>query len=112
MGENLNQVAADLKTLLADKEQIAVLEERNRMARELHDTLAQGVAGLVLQLEAVKHHLNEGEVVEQPGRSLAYITRGAGSSDEKTLREGQLVDTRDFKYKALSDSQLILVYEN
>jgi NarL family two-component system sensor histidine kinase YdfH len=57
-------VAADLQTLLADKEQIAVLEERNRMARELHDTLAQGVAGLVLQLEAVKHHLNEGEVAE------------------------------------------------
>jgi redox-sensitive bicupin YhaK (pirin superfamily) len=57
-------------------------------------------------------HLNEGEVVEQPGRSLAYITRGAGSSEDKTLREGHLVDTRDFKYKALSDSQLILVYEN
>jgi NarL family two-component system sensor histidine kinase YdfH len=34
------------------------------MARELHDTLAQGVAGLVLQLEAVKHHLNEGEAAE------------------------------------------------
>ena len=64
LGENLNQVAADLQTLLADKEQIAVLEERNRMARELHDTLAQGVAGLVLQLEAVKYHLNEGEVAE------------------------------------------------
>jgi signal transduction histidine kinase len=64
LGENLNQVAADLQTLLVDKEQIAVLEERNRMARELHDTLAQGVAGLVLQLEAVKHHLNEGEVAE------------------------------------------------
>lgn len=27
------------------------------MARELHDTLAQGVAGLVLQLETVKAHL-------------------------------------------------------
>lgn len=64
LGENLNRVAADLQTLLADKEQIAVLEERNRMARELHDTLAQGVAGLVLQLEAVKHLLNEGEVAE------------------------------------------------
>ena len=64
LGENLNRVAADLQTLLADKEQFAVLEERGRMARELHDTLAQGVAGLVLQLEAVKHYLNEGEVAE------------------------------------------------
>lgn len=64
LGENLNRVAADLQILLADKEQMAVLEERDRMARELHDTLAQGVAGLVLQLEAVKHFLSEGEVAE------------------------------------------------
>ena len=64
LGQNLNRVAADLQTLLDEKGQVAVLEERERMARELHDTLAQGVAGLVLQLEAVKHHLNEGEIAE------------------------------------------------
>jgi signal transduction histidine kinase len=64
LGQNLNRVAADLQTLLADKEKIAVLEERDRMARELHDTLAQGVSGLVLQLEAVKHHLETGEIPE------------------------------------------------
>lgn len=57
-------------------------------------------------------NLKEGDVVEQPGRSLAYVSCGAGKSDDKTLREGHLVDTRDFKYKALSDSQLILVYEH
>jgi signal transduction histidine kinase len=64
LGQNLNRVAADLQTLLADKEKIAVLEERDRMARELHDTLAQGVSGLVLQLEAVKHHLETDEIPE------------------------------------------------
>ena len=31
----------------------AVLEERNRMAREIHDTLAQEFAGILLHLEAV-----------------------------------------------------------
>jgi signal transduction histidine kinase len=31
----------------------AVLEERSRMAREIHDTLAQGFAGIALQLESV-----------------------------------------------------------
>lgn len=64
LGENLNRVAAELQTLLKDKEQMAVLEERDRMARELHDTLAQGVSGLVLQLEAVGHHLEEDEITE------------------------------------------------
>jgi signal transduction histidine kinase len=62
LGQNLNHVAADLQILLADKEKIAVLEERDRMARELHDTLAQGVSGLVLQLEAVKHYLEIGQI--------------------------------------------------
>jgi two-component system, NarL family, sensor histidine kinase YdfH len=32
--------------------------ERQRMARELHDTLAQGLAGLILQLEAADSHLS------------------------------------------------------
>ncbi|MDQ3622326.1 MAG: PAS domain S-box protein [Verrucomicrobiota bacterium] len=32
--------------------EIAILEERNRMAREIHDTLAQSFTGILLQLEA------------------------------------------------------------
>jgi signal transduction histidine kinase len=32
----------------------AVLEERSRMAREIHDTLAQGFAGIALQLEVAQ----------------------------------------------------------
>jgi redox-sensitive bicupin YhaK (pirin superfamily) len=56
-------------------------------------------------------HLKAGESLKQPGRSLAYVTVGAGSSEGETLREGDLVDTRDFKFKALSDSKLILAYE-
>jgi signal transduction histidine kinase len=35
----------------------AVLAERNRIAREIHDTLAQGFAGISMQLEASKQTL-------------------------------------------------------
>lgn len=35
----------------------AVMEERSRMAREIHDTLAQGFAGIALQLESVIREL-------------------------------------------------------
>jgi signal transduction histidine kinase len=38
---------------------LAVFEERNRIAREIHDTLAQGFAGIVLQLEAAEQSLND-----------------------------------------------------
>jgi len=38
-------------------EDLTIAAERQRMARELHDTLAQGVAGLILQIEAAAGHL-------------------------------------------------------
>jgi signal transduction histidine kinase len=88
LGGNLNRVAADLQTLLAEKEQIAVLEERERMARELHDTLAQGVAGLVLQLEAVNHFLNEGEVAE----SQQIITEAAAQARDALHKARAAID--------------------
>lgn len=37
----------------------AVLEERTRIAREIHDTLAQGFAGIIIQLEAAEDVLAE-----------------------------------------------------
>ena len=38
--------------LLAQAREAGVLDERQRMAREIHDTLAQGLTGIVTQLEA------------------------------------------------------------
>jgi two-component system, NarL family, sensor histidine kinase YdfH len=41
-------------------ERLTLTQERQRMARELHDTLAQGVAGMIMQLEAANTHLTNG----------------------------------------------------
>jgi len=86
LGENLNRVAAELQTLLKDKEQIAVLEERDRMARELHDTLAQGIAGLVLQLEAVMHRLDTNEI-----KSSRLIVSEAATEARDALHKARAV---------------------
>jgi signal transduction histidine kinase len=45
-------LAWQLQRLAAQTEHQAITNERNRMAREMHDTLAQGFAGIVVQLEA------------------------------------------------------------
>jgi PAS domain S-box-containing protein len=41
--------------------QAAVLAERNRMARDVHDTLAQGFTGVIVQLEAANYAISEGD---------------------------------------------------
>jgi signal transduction histidine kinase len=40
--------------LLAQAREAGVLDERQRMAREIHDTLAQGLIGIITQLEAMR----------------------------------------------------------
>lgn len=40
--------------LLVQAREAGVLDERQRVARELHDTLAQGLAGIIRQLEAAE----------------------------------------------------------
>ena len=45
-------VAIENARIFDETRDLAVLEERNRMAREIHDTLAQGFTGIVIQLEA------------------------------------------------------------
>ncbi len=57
LAESLESANAKLAAYNAKIESLTLQNERQRMARELHDTLAQGVAGLILQLEAVKVHL-------------------------------------------------------
>jgi nitrate/nitrite-specific signal transduction histidine kinase len=52
-------VAIDNARLYDETRQIAVMEERNRMAREIHDTLAQGFSGIILQLEAAEQALSD-----------------------------------------------------
>jgi signal transduction histidine kinase len=42
------------RQLLAQAREAGVLEERRRMAREIHDTLAQGLTGIVTQLQAAE----------------------------------------------------------
>jgi len=40
--------------LLVQAREAGVLDERQRMAREIHDTLAQGLTGIVMQLQAAE----------------------------------------------------------
>ena len=50
-------LAVQLTRLGIERHRQAVLEERTRMAREIHDTLAQGFTGIIVQLQAARQAL-------------------------------------------------------
>lgn len=73
---------------------LTLANERQRMARELHDTLAQGLAGLILQLEAANTHLANGngeraQTILQQAMSRARATLADARRAIDDLRAGQ-----------------------
>ncbi len=58
------------------KEKLAISRERNRLARELHDTLAHTLSGLTVQLEAIQtvHHEKD-KLGEMITTALKTLTR-------------------------------------
>jgi NarL family two-component system sensor histidine kinase YdfH len=57
--QELEKAHQQLAEYALEVENLTLTNERQRMARELHDTLAQGVAGLILQLEAANIHIEQ-----------------------------------------------------
>lgn len=61
----------------------AVLEERTRIAREIHDTLAQGFTGIIIQLEAA-----DDVMVEDPNAAMHHFEQA------RELARNSLADAR------------------
>jgi signal transduction histidine kinase len=81
------------------REYQAVLSERNRLGRELHDTLEQGLAGISLQLEAVAGSL--GKSPESARQSLDVARDMLRYSQEEARRS-----VMDLRSQALEHGDL------
>jgi signal transduction histidine kinase len=71
-------IAAHTQQLGEQRRQAAILEERTRMARDIHDTLAQGFTGLVVQMEAAEEALLE----EDPEQAVRHVRRARALARE------------------------------
>lgn len=70
---DLLSIAIERARLFEQSTQLGVIEERNRLAREIHDTLAQGLTGIILQLESVDAMLEAGV---DPARVRQTVQQG------------------------------------
>ncbi|HJV24579.1 MAG TPA: PAS domain S-box protein [Aromatoleum sp.] len=73
-----------LVRLSQQSRQMAVAAERNRMARDIHDTLAQGFTGVIVQLEAAADARGRGLAQE----SEDHLSR-AGNLARESLQEAR-----------------------
>jgi PAS domain S-box-containing protein len=95
-------LAIQLNEFAEQGQRAAVFEERNRMARDIHDTLAQGFTGVIVQLEAAedaiscgsrreadKHLHRAGELARQ---SLSEARRSVHALRPRALEEHNFWD--------------------
>src|SRR5215475_13065401 len=62
--------------LMVQAREAGILDERQRMAREIHDTLAQGLIGIITQLQAVEH------AGDDPARWQRHLSAAIGLARE------------------------------
>jgi signal transduction histidine kinase len=88
-------LAVQMARLNEQARQAAVLEERNRIARDIHDTLAQGLTGVIVNLEAAsrtlkKHNVEVALEHIEHARSLAQAGLGEARLSVRALRPDAL----------------------
>src|SRR5438477_4386426 len=90
-------LAIQLNEFAEQSQRAAVLGERNRMARDIHDTLAQGFTGVIVQLEAAEDAIaccrrKEANEHLQRASELARQSLNEARRSVHALRPGVLQD--------------------
>jgi signal transduction histidine kinase len=94
----LAQALAHQAMLALQTGQAATLEERNRMARDIHDTLAQGFTAVIIQLQAAEDAKSKDLETDceehlKRARDLARYSLNEARRSVRALRPQALEDT-------------------
>jgi signal transduction histidine kinase len=105
LARDLNRMAKQVRTLLATREELAVVEERNRLARELHDTVKQHVFANALLVRAARKQLDR-----DPETAKRHLCE-AEELAEQTQQE-LIVLIQALRPAALADKGLVAVLDD
>jgi NarL family two-component system sensor histidine kinase YdfH len=104
--EQLASAHSQLEEYAVEVEDLTLIAERQRLARELHDTLAQGLVGLTMQLETI-----DALLLKQQADQARAIVQQAMTRSRATITEARaaIEDLRADTQDAQSFSQVIQI---
>jgi len=126
--EELGKLSAELEqrvqtqtaALLKQEREAAMLEERARVAREIHDTIAQGLTGVIVQLGAAERALaaaspdapqHLGLAQKMAREALAEARRSIWNLRSPTLEHATLRDALQGIVARQSDATIAMTFE-
>jgi signal transduction histidine kinase len=83
----LAENAALQEKLVEQARAAGVLDERSRMAREIHDTLAQGLTGIVTQLQAADHAADDPVAWRRHHEAATALARESLTEARRSVNE-------------------------
>jgi two-component system NarL family sensor kinase len=108
---DLLSIAVERARLFARSAQLGAVEERNRLARELHDTIAQGLTATTLQIESADALLDLGSNAERARESLRRALSITHSNLEEARRSVLDLRAAPLEGRSLSEALKALVNE-
>jgi PAS domain S-box-containing protein len=99
-------LAIQLVRLAQQSREAAVIAERNRLARDIHDTLAQGFTGIIVQLEAAEDAESRGLGAE----TMQHLSRASDLARE-SLQEARR-SVQALRPQVLEHHQLPAAFES
>lgn len=102
--EKLKSANRDLELYASSIEEITLLRERNRLSREMHDSVGHALSTIVIQLGAIER------IVEKNQQAAKEVTKELRKFTQNSLNEVRMA-VREIKPKEFEDYEGILIIE-
>jgi two-component system NarL family sensor kinase len=106
---DLLSIAIERARLFGQSVRFGAIEERNRLARELHDTLAQGLAAIALQLETAEALVESGADQDRLAQTIRKALEQTRANLEEARRSVLDLRTAPLEGTSLAEAVIAMV---